>query len=541
MIAFSGGPRALLYNRPPRSVPSSAPSVTPVSECSHNLYRTLHAAFAAHLAAPCLETPEGGAYTYRDVEVATARLANVLRGTGLREGDRVAAQVDKSPQALFLYLACLRAGLVYLPLNVAYKSAELDFFLGDAEPGLVVARPQAVATLEGLCRTHGVRALETLDAVGGGSLMDKAAGASDLFDPVAHAPDDLAALLYTSGTTGRPKGAMLTHRNLEANARALHEFWGWRPDDVLLHALPLFHVHGLFVACHCALLGASRMIFLPRFETEAVIEHLPRATVMMGVPTFYTRLLAEPRFGADVCRRMRVFISGSAPLQEQTFHAFRARTGHTILERYGMSETGMNTSNPLQGERRAGTVGVPLPGVSVRVVDERGHALPPGQVGGIEVRGENVFPGYWRLPEKTREEFTADGYFRTGDLGCFDAEGYLAIVGRARDLVITGGYNVYPKEIERHIDAVPGVKESAVIGLPHPDYGEAVTAVVVPDDCGQPPQEAVIIARLKESLAGYKVPKRVFFVDALPRNAMGKIQKNALRERYGDDSGAPLT
>ena len=369
-------------------------------------------------------------------------------------------------------------------------------------------------------------------ASGTGTLLDRADSASGAFDPVSSGPDDLAAIVYTSGTTGRPKGAMLTHRNLGSNALALVQSWGFTRGDVLLHALPIYHVHGLFVAVHCALLSGSRMLWLPKFDAREVRPLLPRASVMMGVPTFYTRLLADPAFGAADCRSVRLFISGSAPLPPDTFGEFRARTGFTILERYGMSETGMNTSNPLDGERLAGTVGRPLPGVSVRVVDAGGTPCAVGAVGGIEVKGPNVTPGYWRLPEKTREEFTADGYFRTGDVGLFLPNGYLRIVGRAKDLIISGGLNVYPKEIEERIDALEGVVESAVIGVPDADFGEAVAAVVVARR-GHALTEDGVIAALKGEIAGFKVPKRVHFVADLPRNAMGKVQKNLLREKFG--------
>jgi malonyl-CoA/methylmalonyl-CoA synthetase len=371
----------------------------------------------------------------------------------------------------------------------------------------------------------------TLDAYGGGTLADAARRCSDHFDTVESGPDDLAVLIYTSGTTGRSKGAMVTHRNLLSNAKVLIDFWGFTEQDLLLHALPIFHVHGLFVANHCALLSGATMLWHPRFDPGAVLADLGRATVMMGVPTFYTRLLADPGFDATCCAGVRLFISGSAPLLLETFETFRSRTGKTILERYGMSEAGMIASNPLHGERRGGTVGLPLPGVGVRIADDDDRPVATGQVGGIQVRGENVFAGYWKLPEKTRQEFTADGWFRTGDMGMFDSDGYLSIVGRAKDLIISGGYNVYPKEIELALDALPGVAESAVVGVPHPDFGEAVIAVVVPRQ-GAQPDAGALIAEVKKNLANYKVPKRLYFVDELPRNAMGKVQKAALREKF---------
>lgn len=505
---------------------------TSTQPTSANLFELFQGRFPEDRSRPLLRMPDGRGYSYAELEESTGRYARLLSSLGARKGDRVAVQVDKSPEALFVYLACVRAGLVYLPLNTAYRERELDYFLGDAEPAVVVARPQGREMLEPLCRRHGVNELLILDADGTGTLVERSTGLDADFGPVACAGEDVAAVLYTSGTTGQPKGAMLTHANLAANARVLHRAWGWIPTDVLLHALPIFHVHGLFVACHCVLLNGTAMYFLPKFEARTVMEFLPRCTVMMGVPTFYTRLLGERDFGAETCRNMRLFISGSAPLLEQTFAEWRARTGHTILERYGMSETIMLTSNPLEGPRKAGTVGTPLPGVSLRIMDEAGKPCARGAVGGIEVKGPSVFEGYWRKPEKTAAEFTADGWFRTGDMGRIDDDGYVSIVGRAKDLVITGGYNVYPKEVELCIDRIDGVAESAVIGLPDPDFGEAVTAVVVRKPDGSRLDANAIIAPLKEQIANYKVPKHVYFVDALPRNAMGKVQKQALRERF---------
>ncbi len=496
---------------------------------NHNLYAYFERTMPP-LSEPFLVAPDGRVRDYQEMVATTARYAALLNSLGLRKGDRVAVQVDKSPEALFVYLACLRAGLVYLPLNTGYTAAELAHFVGDATPRCIVCTPQQADTFTGLSG-HGGQIL-TLTADGTGSLCEAASRLEPDFDTVVCTADDLAAILYTSGTTGRPKGAMLTHGNLYSNAATLHRVWGWREGDVLLHALPIFHVHGLFVACHCVLLNGSKMFFLPRFDTREVMRLLPQSTVMMGVPTFYTRLLADPQFDASSTNRMRLFISGSAPLLEETFHAFRERTGHTILERYGMTETLMLTSNPLDGERIPGSVGPPLPGVSVRIVDERGQPLPAGSVGNIEVRGSNVFPGYWQMPQKTAEEFTADGHFKTGDMGRIDENGYVWIVGRSKDLVISGGYNVYPKEVESVLDQVDGVVESAVFGVPHPDFGEAVTAVIVPANPRQPPAEDEIIRFAREHLAAYKVPKRVFALDALPRNSMGKVQKNTLRERF---------
>ncbi len=496
-----------------------------------NLYSLLARRFAGSPDAVCLELEDGTRYRYADLEAETARYANLLVSLGLERGDRVAAQVDKSAQTVFLYLGCLRAGCVYLPLNTAYREAEIEYFLGDAQPKLAVMRPESKAWFEPVARRCGVAQLLELDAGGRGTLPQAVGRQPAAFETVACRGDDLASIIYTSGTTGRSKGAMLTHRNLTSNALTLHAYWGFRPGDVLLHALPLFHVHGLFVALHTALLNASRIIFLPRFDAKQVLRLLPQATVLMGVPTYYTRLLAEPGFTRELCAHMRLFVSGSAPLLAETFQAFVERTGHTILERYGMTETGMNTSNPYQGERRAGTVGFALPEIEVRVADDADQPLPAGEIGNIQVRGPNVMPGYWRLPEKTREEFTAGGFFRTGDVGRFDTDGYLSIVGRSKDLVISGGYNVYPKEIEMLLDEFPGVEESAVIGVPHPDFGEAVAAVIVQRKGAQLSEEQVI-AYVKGKLADFKVPKRVVFVAELPRNAMGKVQKNVLRETY---------
>jgi malonyl-CoA/methylmalonyl-CoA synthetase len=492
-----------------------------------NLYALLRDHFPEDAEQPCLLIPGGPVIHYDDLDAASARIANALSDAGCRVGDRVAVQTDKCWQSLALYLACLRAGLVYLPLNTGYQKSELDYFFADAEPTSIICRSDAA---DGIAALRQQAKVFTLDGTAG-TLLDRASGQADSFETVTSKPDDLAAILYTSGTTGRSKGAMLSHRNLASNALTLVEEWGFTRGDVLLHALPVYHVHGLFVACHCALLSGSRMLWLPKFDAKEVIGLLPHANAMMGVPTFYTRLLAEPTFGAAVCRSIRLFVSGSAPLLTKTFNEFRARTGHAILERYGMTETGMNTANPLDGERIPGTVGPPLPGVSVRIVDADAHPCEPGVVGNIEVKGPNVFRGYWRMPEKTREEFSADGYFRTGDMGEWLPNRYLKIVGRAKDLIITGGLNVYPAEIEERINALPGVAESAVIGVPDADFGEAVTAVVVARP-GQTLTEHDLIAALKTEIASFKVPKRVHFVDDLPRNAMGKVQKNALRESY---------
>jgi malonyl-CoA/methylmalonyl-CoA synthetase len=433
---------------------------------------------------------------------------------------------------------------VYLPLNTAYQRGELEYFLKDAEPSVVVCTPERQDELRKLARAAGCPHVRTLGEHRDGTLLPDAAPFGDEFVTAERSAADLAAILYTSGTTGRSKGAMLSHGNLTSNALTLDEYWGFKAArdagrrDVLLHALPLFHVHGLFVASHAALLAGAKTILLQKFDLAAALKHLPRSTVFMGVPTYYTRLLSEPKFGHELCRSMRLFISGSAPLLAETHKQFEDRTGHVILERYGMSETVMLVSNPYfaeRGPRLAGTVGEPLPGVGVRILRDDGTACDVGEIGNVQVRGPNVFSGYWRMPEKTREEFTDDGWFKTGDVGHFGGAGipdhYLTLVGRSKDLIISGGYNVYPKEIEGYIDEMPGVIESAVIGLPHPDFGEAVAAVVV----SRKPASfdaAAVLAALRERIANYKVPKRVFVVEDLPRNAMGKVQKNVLRDRY---------
>jgi malonyl-CoA/methylmalonyl-CoA synthetase len=497
-----------------------------------NLYALLEAHFPREGEVPCLLTPDGPVIHYEDLAAESARLAHALVRAGCVPGDRVAVQADKHWRVLALYLACLRAGLVYLPLNTGYQKNELQFFFDDATPRVIVCRPEVLGMVATLA--HDATVL-TIDANGGGDLHDRAAAESAQFETVQSRPDDLAAILYTSGTTGRSKGAALTHRNLASNALALVEAWGFTRGDVLLHALPIYHVHGLFVAIHCALLSAARLIWLPKFDVKDVIASLPAATVMMGVPTFYTRLLAEPTFTRELCANVRLFVSGSAPLLAETFYAFRARIGQPILERYGMTETGMITSNPLDGVRAGGTVGRPLPGISVRITGHDGEPCAPGVIGGVEVRGPNVFSGYWRMPEKTREEFTADGWFRTGDIGEWvadgDAKDYLRLVGRSKDMIISGGLNVYPKEIEDRLNGLPGIVESAVIGVPDRDLGEAVTAVVVAAD-GRRIDERDVIRSLKGEIATFKVPKRVHVVAELPRNAMGKVQKNVLRERF---------
>jgi len=501
-----------------------------------NLYSLFESRFPADRRQPLLILDDGTQVSYADVDAGTARFASLLASLALVPGDRVAVQVEKSPQALLVYLACLRAGIAYLPLNTAYQAGELEHFLRDAEPGAVIAQPSSLPWLEPLAKRLGIKHLFSLDDAGQGSWTEAAFGRPASFATVERGADDIAAILYTSGTTGRSKGAMITHGNLAANAVALHRAWGFGPEDVLVHMLPLFHVNGLFVACHCVLLNGTAMRFHARFDARRALDDFRDSTVFMGVPTFYARLIAEPRLDRAACARMRLFISGSAPLLAETHVEFERRTGHRILERYGMTETGMLTSNPLQGDRRAGSVGPALAGVEVRVVDDDDKPCAAGKIGHVQVKGANVFPGYWRMPERNREEFTTDGFFRTGDLGSLSDDGYLTIAGRSKDLIITGGYNVYPKEIELAIDELPGVKESAVIGVPHPDFGEAVTAVVVVNRLETAPYDAhTIIAALKKKLANFKVPKRVHFVDDLPRNAMGKVQKNVLRERFGKD------
>ena len=503
-----------------------------------NLYAALRASFPDDLDATAIETADGpGAprfYTWRDLERGSAMLANLLQSLELPEGSRVAVQTEKSVEALMLYLAVLRAGHVYLPLNTAYQAAEIEYFVGNAEPAVVVCTRANFGWVSKIAFRAGTRNVFTLDDDRSGSLLERAATHSEQHAVSARCGKDLAAILYTSGTTGRSKGAMLSHANLLSNARVLKDFWGWRSDDVLIHALPIFHVHGLFVASHGALLAGAKMIWFGRFDARAVLGQLPRATVFMGVPTLYVRLLAEPGLSHAQCARMRLFLAGSAPLLPETFNEWRVRTGHTIVERYGMSETVMLTSNPYDaaaGERRAGTVGVPLPGVGLRVCDDQDHTVATGEIGNIQVKGPNVFKGYWRMPEKTAEEFTTDLWFKTGDVGKMGADGYVSIVGRSKDLIISGGYNVYPAEIEEHINPMPGVAESAVIGVPHRDFGEAVVAVVVRKR-GAAVDGNTVIATLKAKIANFKVPKAVFVVDDLPRNAMGKVQKNQLRERH---------
>ena len=476
-----------------------------------------------------MEAPDALSLTYGELFARSGRAANALIALGVEPGDRVAAQIDKSPDMIVLLLACHRAGAVLLPLNPAYTLAELEYFLDDAKPALVLCRPASLEAVAALAQKLGLPAVESLGANRDGGFAERIDAEPSEYATVPRAGDDLAAILYTSGTTGRSKGAMLTHDNLASNALALVDVWRFTSADVLIHALPVFHTHGLFVATNVALMSGATMIFQPRFDAEAIVAALPRATSLMGVPTFYVRLVEHEGVTRESTAHMRLFVSGSAPLLAETHAAWRAKTGHAILERYGMTETNMIASNPYDGERRAGTVGFALPGVSLRIADpETGRELPRGEIGGIEVKGPNVFKGYWLMPEKTAQEFRPDGFFITGDLARLDERGYVNIVGRAKDLIISGGFNVYPIEIEAEIDALEGVSESAVVGLPHPDFGEGVTAVVVSAP-GAILSEAGVIAALEERLAKYKLPKSVFFREALPRNAMGKVQKAELR------------
>ncbi len=515
-------------------------STCPDPTTDRNLFSALRDAFPADLDAIAIETDSGLRYSWRDLDRASAMMANLLEGLDLPPASRIAVQVEKSVESAILYLATLRAGHVYLPLNTAYQSAEMAYFIGNAEPAVVVCSQRNFGWVSPLAFKAGTGHVFTLDDDRTGSLLQRASACSDRHTVVARRGADLASIIYTSGTTGRSKGAMLSHANLLSNALVLQKAWCWRSPqhggDVLIHALPIFHVHGLFVALHGAWINGSSMLWQSRFDPAWVVRNLPRASVFMGVPTMYVRMLSEPALSPQQCRSMRLFISGSAPLLMDTFNQWQQRTGHTILERYGMSETIMLTSNPgdpTQGERRGGTVGLALPGVGLRVCDAAGQPVPAGEIGGIEVRGPSVFQGYWRMPEKTREEFTADGYFKTGDVGRIDDQGYVTIVGRSKDLIISGGYNVYPAEVESYMNELQGVAESALVGVPHADFGEVGVAVVTARPGCTLDAEA-IVAALKASLANFKVPKRCFVVDALPRNSMGKVQKNLLRAQYKD-------
>ena len=504
---------------------------------NNNLYSALRQGFPADLDLTAVETDQGLCYTWRDLERGSAMMANWLGSLALPPASRIAVQVEKSVEVLMLYLACLRSGHVFLPLNPAYQQSEIAYFVANAEPAVVVCTPANFGWVSKIAFQAGTRYVVTLDDQRGGSLLERAAHHSDVHTPVVSNSADLAAIIYTSGTTGRSKGAMLSHGNLLSNALVLKDYWGWQSGDVLIHALPIFHVHGLFVAIHGALLNGSQMLWHSRFDPQRVLADLPRATVLMGVPTFYTRLLALPGLNAQVCANMRLCISGSAPMLVDTFESWQQRTGHTVLERYGMSETVMLTSNPCHADARfggatqriGGSVGFPLPGVSLRITGEDGSELAAGEVGSIQVKGPNVFAGYWRMPEKTAQEFTPDGYFITGDMGTVDAQGYVRIVGRSKDLIISGGLNVYPAEIEDALNNLPGVAESAVVGVPHADFGEVGFAFVLPRP-GAQLQPAQLLSVLKTKLANFKVPKHCQVVNELPRNAMGKVQKNLLRE-----------
>ncbi len=513
---------------------TSSTSTPTVPATDSNLFTALRAGFPADRGYTAVETDTGLHYSWQDLDEATAMLANLFSFLELPVGARVAAQVDKSVEALVLYLATLRAGLVYVPLNTAYQSAEMEYFIGDAKPALLVCAGRNFGWLSKMAFLAGTQYVFSLNDDRTGTLLERASSFARTHTPVHRAAHDLAAIIYTSGTTGRSKGAMLSHGNLLSNARVLQQYWDWRAGDVLIHALPIFHVHGLFVAIHGALINGSKMLWCGKFEAHTALRLMSQATVFMGVPTLYVRLLAEAGLSTQSTRKMRLFISGSAPMLVDTHRQWQARTGHTILERYGMSETAMLTSNPCKpedGERVIGTVGRPLPGVQLRVRDEAGQPVKPGETGGIEVQGPNVFQGYWQMPEKTAQEFTADGFFKTGDVGFVDAAGYVTIVGRSKDLIISGGYNVYPAEVEGYINNLSGVEESAVVGVPDADFGEVGVAVVVPRS-GYTVDGEEVIAALKATLANFKVPKRCVVVNALPRNAMGKVQKNLLREHY---------
>lgn len=502
-----------------------------MSNDNANLFAAFNQHFEQQSSATLLSDENGNAFSYATIGQQSARLANCLLSMGLTPGDRVSVQVEKSVNALCLYLACLRSGLVFHPLNTAYQVKELRYFLSDAAPGLVVCAPSDEAAIRDIAAAAGCQHLHTMDTQGQGSLALLAADFSDKHDCAQSDENDLAALLYSSGTTGVPKGIMLSHGNLRSNAQALITAWAFNKDDVLLHSLPIFHVHGLFVAVNCVLGSGASMQWLPAFNPQQVLQRLPLCSVMMGVPTYYTRLLAQENFGLNDCANMRLFISGSAPLLSETFAAFEQRTEHRILERYGMTETGMNSSNPLHGERIAGTVGPALPGVEIRICDDNNQVLPNGEAGNVQVKGKNVFQGYWKMPDKTKQDFTVDGFFDTGDVGLIDDNAYLSIVGRAKDMIISGGLNIYPKEIESEINSFAGILESAVIGVPHPDFGEAVVAVIVCEDKNAVDTQA-LAQELRNNLANFKLPKKIIENKELPRNAMGKVQKNILRDEY---------
>jgi malonyl-CoA/methylmalonyl-CoA synthetase len=513
---------------------------------NQNFFSLVESRFPDDRTLCCLETADGISYSWLDLDRTTARFANLLEELNLPSGARIAVQVEKSPEALFLYLAVLRAGHVYIPLNTAYRQLEVEYFLNNAQPAVLIGTPANLPWVSRIAKGAVIKRVFTLGTQCDGTLLEGAVDQPDTYRTVQRESDSLAVIIYTSGTTGRSKGAMLTHGNIASNALTLHRFWGWSADDILIHALPIFHVHGLFISTHCALLGGTKILWFPKFDAKAVVNRLPEGSVFMGVPTYYSRLLAEPALAEESCRHMRLFVSGSAPLPPPIFEKFRARTGHVIVERYGMSETNVICSNPWDpklGARAPGTVGVAIPEVSIRVVDDDGRPCPAGKIGHLQVKGPNVFRGYWRSPEASQAAFTPDGWFRTGDIGRFGVDmlgkelpaSYLTLVGRSRDLIITGGYNVYPKEIEGFIDELPGVAESAVVGVPDHDFGEAVVAAVVPKP-GAKLDEAGMIRTLKTQIARFKVPKRIHFVKELPRNVMGKVQKEVLRASMESES-----
>ena len=495
-----------------------------------NLYTSYKEGFKNNLEGQFLYDDKGLNVTYRELDSETAKLANGLKELGLSEGDRVTVQVDKCIEMVYLYLACVRSNIIFHPLNPAYKEKELSYFLDDAKPSLFISNEETISSISDLSLEHSIDHLFVLNNDGSGNFSDISTS-EDNYITVACSDDDIAALLYSSGTTGKPKGIMLSHGNISSNAESLVKAWGFQESDCLLHALPIYHVHGLFVALGCVFMTGSKLKWLESFDADVVLKSIPECTVMMGVPTYYTRLLKRDLLDSKLTEGIRLFISGSAPLLEETFNEFNQRTNHQILERYGMTETNMNTSNPLKGDRKPGTVGLPLEDVQVRVVDEENNVLSQGEIGNLQIKGPNVFKGYWEMPEKTKEDFSKDGFFNTGDKGLIDEGGYVSIIGRSKDMIISGGLNVYPKEIESLIDKIEGVLESAVIGLSDEDLGEKVVAVIVSEE-GKTLDEKKVISEIKDQLAGFKAPKEVKFIDQLPRNAMGKVQKNILRETF---------
>ena len=495
-----------------------------------NLYTSYKEGFKNNLEGQFLYDDKGLNVTYRELDSETAKLANGLKKLGLSEGDRVTVQVDKCIEMVYLYLACVRSNIIFHPLNPAYKEKELSYFLDDAKPSLFISNEETISSISDLSLEHSIDHLFVLNNDGSGNFSDISTS-EDNYITVACSDDDIAALLYSSGTTGKPKGIMLSHGNISSNAESLVKAWDFQESDCLLHALPIYHVHGLFVALGCVFMTGSKLKWLESFDADVVLKSIPECTVMMGVPTYYTRLLKRDLLDSKLTEGIRLFISGSAPLLEETFNEFNQRTNHQILERYGMTETNMNTSNPLKGKRKPGTVGLPLEDVQVRVVDEENNLLSQGEIGNLQIKGPNVFKGYWEMPEKTKEDFSKDGFFNTGDKGLIDEGGYVSIIGRSKDMIISGGLNIYPKEIESLIDKIDGVLESAVIGLSDEDLGEKVVAVIVSEE-SKTLDEKKVISEIKDQLAGFKAPKEVKFIDQLPRNAMGKVQKNILRETF---------